>query len=70
MIDAHPALKAVSPQSPIADWWYDDFHHHEALFRPHAFNFLSSFGQARPGPTTQGHPGINHGTPDWLSILL
>ncbi|HEV8061288.1 MAG TPA: CocE/NonD family hydrolase [Gemmataceae bacterium] len=64
MIDAHPALKAVSPQAPIADWWYDDFHHHGALFLPHAFNFLSSFGQARPAPTTQGHRGIDHGTPD------
>ncbi|MGD8699224.1 MAG: CocE/NonD family hydrolase, partial [Gemmatimonadales bacterium] len=30
MIDAHPALQAVSPQAPIADWWYDDFHHHGA----------------------------------------
>jgi uncharacterized protein len=64
MIDAHPALKAVSPQAPIADWWYDDFHHHGALFLPHAFNFLSSFGQARPEPTTRSHQGIRHGTPD------
>lgn len=54
MIDAHPALVAVSPQAPIADWWYDDFHHHGALFLPHGFNFLSSFGQPRPEPTTQG----------------
>ena len=30
MIDAHPALKAVSPQAPIADWFYDDFNHHGA----------------------------------------
>ena len=28
MIDAHPALKAVSPQAPIADWFFDDFRHH------------------------------------------
>jgi len=26
--DAHPALKAVSPQAPIADFFFDDFHHH------------------------------------------
>jgi len=25
--DAHPALKAVSPQAPIADFFFDDFHH-------------------------------------------
>ncbi len=51
MIDAHPALKAVSPQAPIADWWYDDFHHHGAFFLPHGFRFLSSFGQPRSEPT-------------------
>lgn len=53
MIDAHPALVAVSPQAPIADWWYDDFHHHGAFFLPHAFHFLSSFGLPREGPTTE-----------------
>jgi putative CocE/NonD family hydrolase len=25
--DAHPSLKAVSPQAPIADFFFDDFHH-------------------------------------------
>ena len=25
--DAHPALKAVSPQAPISDFFFDDFHH-------------------------------------------
>jgi putative CocE/NonD family hydrolase len=52
MIDHHPALVAVSPQAPIADWWYDDFHHHGAFFLPHAFGFLSGFGLPRPEPTT------------------
>ena len=42
MIDAHPALKAVSPQAPIADWWYDDFRHYGAFFLPHAFRFFSN----------------------------
>ncbi len=28
--DAHPALKAVSPQAPISDFFFDDFHHHGA----------------------------------------
>src|SRR5262249_27178244 len=40
MINAHPALKAASPQAPIADWFFDDFHHHGALFLPHTFNFF------------------------------
>jgi predicted acyl esterase len=32
-IDAHPALKAVSPQAPVTDWFNgDDFHHNGAFF--------------------------------------
>ena len=51
MIDAHPALKAVSPQAPIADWFIgDDWHHHGALMLPHAFNFMAVFGRPRPQP--------------------
>ncbi|MEM9065637.1 MAG: CocE/NonD family hydrolase [Planctomycetota bacterium] len=56
MIDAHPNLVAVSPQAPIADWWYDDFHHHGAVFLPHGFNFLTTFGLPRPGPTEDWSP--------------
>ncbi len=48
MIDAHPALKAASPQAPVTDWFAgDDWHHNGALFLPHAFNFLASFGRPR-----------------------
>lgn len=70
MIDAHPALKAVSPQAPIADWWYDDFHHHGALFLPHAFNFLGSFGRPRPEPTRKRSWKFEHGTPDGYRFFL
>ncbi len=70
MIDAHPALKAVSPQAPIADWWYDDFHHHGALFLPHAFNFLHGFGRPRPEPTKKRSYGLDHGTPDGYRFFL
>jgi len=31
--DAHPALKAVSPQAPISDFFFDDFHHHGATLQ-------------------------------------
>ena len=52
-INAHPALKAASPQAPIADWFVgDDFHHNGALFFPHFFGFISGFGLPRPEPTT------------------
>ncbi len=70
MIDAHPALEAVSPQAPIADWWYDDFHHHGAFFLPHAFRFFSSFGVPRSGPTTQRNPGFEFPTPDGYEFYL
>ena len=51
IIDAHPALKAASPQAPIADWFIgDDFHHNGALYLPHAYRFLSAFGHPRPAP--------------------
>ncbi len=71
MIDAHPALKAVSPQAPIADWFIgDDFHHNGALFLPHAFNFLAVFGRPRPEPTMVWSPPFNHGTPDGYDFFL
>ena len=70
MIDAHPALVAVSPQAPIADWFFDDFHHHGAFFLSHGFNFLSSFGQPRPEPTTERSPSFEHGTPDGYEFFL
>ncbi len=71
LIDAHPALKAASPQAPIADWFIgDDFHHNGTLFLPHGFNFLSSFGLPRPKPTTEFPPRFDHGTPDGYRFFL
>ena len=64
MIDAHPALRAVSPQAPIADWWYDDFHHHGAFFLGHAFPFLAVFGHDRDGLTESHFRSYDYGTPD------
>ncbi len=57
MIDAHPALKAVSPQAPITDWFIgDDFHHNGALYLPHMFRFFYGFGRPRPDPITEAPP--------------
>lgn len=50
---AHPALKAVSPQAPVTDWFIgDDFHHNGTLFLADAFPFMSTFGVPRPTPIT------------------
>lgn len=70
LMSNHPALKAVSPQAPIADWFWDDFHHNGAFFLPHAFNFLASFGLPRPEPTTERNPRFDHGTPDGYDFFM
>jgi putative CocE/NonD family hydrolase len=64
MIDAHPALKAVSPQAPVSDFYFDDFHHHGAFFLPHAFNFFTRF------QWPAGLPRFNHPSPDGYKFFL
>lgn len=72
MIDAHPALKAASPQAPINDWFIgDDFHHNGALFLPHCFNFMANFGKPRPEPIKKSpYLPFDHGTPDGYEFFL
>jgi putative CocE/NonD family hydrolase len=70
VIDAHPALVAVSPQAPIADWWYDDFRHQGAFFLPHLFNFIYAFGQAREGLVQAWPDRFDHGTPDGYEFFM
>jgi putative CocE/NonD family hydrolase len=71
MIDAHPALVAVSPQAPIVDWFVgDDWHHHGALMLSHAFNFMANFGRPRPEPTKKSRPRFEHGMPDGYRFFL
>jgi uncharacterized protein len=71
MIDAHPALKAVSPQAPVTDWFVgDDFHHNGAFFMPHMFNFLGRFDRPRPEPTKKFTATFDHGTPDGYDFFL
>ncbi|QCR23587.1 CocE/NonD family hydrolase [Pontibacter sp. SGAir0037] len=72
LIDAHPALKAASPQAPVTDWFMgDDRHHNGAFFLMGTFAFLSSFGQLRPEPTTEWPRGFTqYGTPDAYKFYL
>ncbi|WP_281541020.1 CocE/NonD family hydrolase [Maribacter aestuarii] len=46
-IDAHPALKAASPQACIGDFFFDDFHHNGAYLLSY-FRATSLFGTPRP----------------------
>ncbi|QJR79315.1 CocE/NonD family hydrolase [Alteromonas pelagimontana] len=48
-INSHKALKAISPQAPIADWFFDDFHRNGAFSTPMAFLFFDSFDKPREG---------------------
>ena len=70
MIDAHPALQAVSPQAPIADWFFDDCHHRGAFVLPLSFNFLANFGRPRSGLTTEWGERFDHGTPDGYQFFM
>ncbi|MEP7142932.1 MAG: CocE/NonD family hydrolase [Ferruginibacter sp.] len=56
-LSGHPALKAVSPQAPVTDWFIgDDFHHKGVFFAMDAFSFYSEFGKPHPKPTMDyGH---------------
>jgi putative CocE/NonD family hydrolase len=71
MINAHPALKAASPQAPIADWFFDDFFHHGAFFLPHAFGFFDRFGDPRgPALTTERKKSPDYKTNDGYRFFL
>lgn len=70
-IDAHPAVKAVSPQAPVSKWMSgDDFYHNGAFLLPHAFNFYMSFGQPRPKPKSERDQRFDHGTPDGYKFFM
>lgn len=54
-VNSHPALKAISPQAPVSNWFVgDDFRHNGALFLQDGFDFLRGFGQPRPAPSPTG----------------
>ncbi|HVV05658.1 MAG TPA: CocE/NonD family hydrolase [Puia sp.] len=55
--DAHPAIKAVSPQAPVTDEFIgDDANHNGAFFLLDNFDFDNFFDVERPTPVTDyGH---------------
>ena len=72
-IDGHPAIKAISPQAPVSDWFHgDDNHHNGALFLAQNFSFFTSFGQPRPVPTSNNDyvKPFNYGTQDGYEYYL
>ncbi len=70
-LSGHPAIKAVSPQAPVTEWFLgDDFHHNGAFMLGDAFNFYSGFGQPRPKPTTVGPSEFEYYTDDKFKFYL
>jgi uncharacterized protein len=71
MIDSHPALKCVSPQAPVSDWFIgDDFHHNGALFLADAFGYLSGFEQKLDDPTRESAKPFDYKTQDGYEFYL
>ena len=67
----HPALKAVSPQAPVTDWFIgDDFHHNGAFFAMDGFSFYPTFGKPHPKPTTNYGEGFKTEVKDNYKFYL
>lgn len=70
-LSGHPAIKAVSPQAPVTEWFLgDDFHHNGAFMLADGFNFYAEFGQPRPKPTTKGPVDFKYYTEDNYKFYL
>jgi putative CocE/NonD family hydrolase len=72
MIDAHPALVAVSPQAPVTDYYMgDDVYHNGAFMLAHRFGFYMGFRdrQGDPAPPQPTLP-FQYGTPDSYEFYL
>ena len=51
-LSQHPALKASSPQAPVSDFFFDDFHHNGAYTQSYSLTF-PVFGIQTPKPTSE-----------------
>ena len=71
MIDAHPAMKASSPQASPSDMWIgDDFHHNGAFRLMYTFGWLSGNAAIRSGPSASRSRRFSYGTPDGYKFYL
>jgi putative CocE/NonD family hydrolase len=71
MLEAHPALKASSPQASPSDMFLgDDFHHNGAFRLAYTFGWLSANARARTGPNDKDSYRFDPGTPDGYKWFL
>ncbi|NBC57282.1 MAG: CocE/NonD family hydrolase [Bacteroidetes bacterium] len=72
LLSNHPALVAVSPQAPIGDFYFDDFHHNGAYFLSY-WLATTVFGYEKTEPTAQSWYGDKFpqiGTRDQYQFFL
>ncbi len=72
LIDAHPALRAVSPQGPITDYYLgDDSFHNGAFMLAHNFSFYIDFFPRGPRPRRpERDRDFTYGTTDGYRFYL
>ena len=71
-INAHPAVKAISPQAPVTDWFMgDDVHHNGVMMIIDSFNFIPKMSHTNHTPTTEWEATREHeNTPDQYTFFL
>jgi uncharacterized protein len=70
ILSNHPALKASSPQAPISDFFFDDFHHNGAFLESYFFTF-PVFGVQKKDTTTKAwYTSLKPNTRDGYQFLL
>lgn len=70
LLDAHPALKAASPQACIGDFFFDDFHHNGAYLLSY-WRATSVFGYEKEGPQKESwYKFPDLGTQDQYQFFL
>ncbi|MBM3755322.1 MAG: CocE/NonD family hydrolase [Acidobacteria bacterium] len=71
MIDAHPALKAASPQAPVGDWFIgDDWRHNGAFFLAHAVRWMYSNDRDTQADPDTARKNPDYPAPDGYSLFL
>lgn len=69
--NAHPAIRAVSPQAPVTDEFMgDDARHNGAFFLLDNFSFMNYFDAPRPGPVPDYEQLFTFRTPDAYQFFL
>jgi len=71
-LSRHPALVASSPQAPVTDFYFEDFHHNGALTQGYFYAY-PVFGIATPGPTPDpwfASSMVQEGVPDDYNFQL